>query len=116
MIGSRFGQINMPGIGQGTGSRRDEGTGAGRSEGGAVNAGLFADGAGFAAFTLPAGGAASGQLSGNIGPIGLSARGDYGQGSWRWNQHNLANQLEAIKVLSCIQCFYWLLYLLIVEE
>ena len=121
MIGSRFGQINMPAFGQGTATRRDEGvatgpghlpegSGAGRSEGGAGNAGSFAGGAGSAAFPLPVGVASAGHLSGNIGPAGLSASGDYGQGSGRWNQHNLANQLETIKVLILFKCFYRPLY------
>ena len=110
MIGSRFGQFNMPAFGQGTVTRRGEGvatgpghlaegSGAGRPEGGAGNAGSFAGGAGSAAFPLPVGVASAGHLSGNIGPAGLSARGDHGQGSGRWNQHNLVNQLETIKVL-----------------
>ena len=111
MMGSRFGQIRMPAFGQqGAATRRGEGVSTGEGAGGArsgggalgapggggalaVNGGLFTDGAG------AAGVANASYLSGNIGPAGLGARGDHGQGSGRWNQHNLANQLEAIKVL-----------------
>ena len=99
MMGSRFGQISIPAFGQGAATRRDEGVSTGegaggvRSGGGAVNVGLFTDGAG------AAGVANASYLSGNIGSAGLGARGDHGQGFGRWNQHNLANQLEAIKVL-----------------
>ena len=113
MSGSRFGEVNMPAFGQGTEARRDEdvvmgpshlaeGSGAGRSDHG--DAGIFAGGAGSAAFPLPAGVASAGHLSGNIGPAGLSGRGDHGQGSGRWNQHNLTNQLETIKVWILFQC------------
>ena len=104
MMGSRFGQISMPAFGQGAATRRGEGVstgegaGAARSGGGAVN--LFADDAG------AAGVANASYLSGNIGPAGLGARGDHGEGFGRWNQHNLANQLEAIKVLILSSGFY----------
>ena len=54
MMGSRFGQISMPAFGQGAATRggegvsTGEGAGAARSDGGAVNVGLFTDGAGAA--------------------------------------------------------------------
>ena len=107
MMGSRFGQIRMPALAatrRGEGVSTGEGAGGTRSGGGApgapgagagagalaVKGGLFTDGAGAAGVPNAS------YLSGNVG---LGSRGDHGQGSGRWNQHNLANQLEAIKVL-----------------
>ena len=84
--------------------RSAEGAGAGLSGGDADHAGLLPVGAG-PAFSLPAGLANAGHLSGNMGPVGLSARGDHGQWSRRSLQHNLANQLETIKVLIIYLCF-----------
>jgi len=128
MMGSRFGQINMPAFGQGREVRRGqgvettqaqlaEGAGAGPMCGGAGHAGHLTDGAGHAghltggaghsghltggagpAFPLHAGVAHAGHQSVNMGPAaGWSARGEPGQGSGRWHQQNLANELESMR-------------------
>merc|ERR1719193_2824592 len=118
-MGSRFGQINMPAFGQGREVRRGqgveaaghaqltEGAGAGPMCGGAGHAGHLTDGAGHSghltggagpAFPLHAGVAHAGHQSVNMGPAaGWSARGEPGQGSGRWHQQNLANELESMR-------------------
>ena len=113
-----FGQINMPAFGQGREVRRGqgvetspaqlaEGAGAGPMVGGAGHAGPMGGGAGHAghliggagpALPLHAGVANAGHHSVNMGPAaGWSARADPGQGSGRWHQQNLANELESIR-------------------
>ena len=118
MMGSRLGPINMPAFGQGREVRRGqgvetshaqlaEGAGAGSMVGGAGHAGPMGGGAGHAghliggagpALPLHAGVANAGHHSVNMGPAaGWSARADPGQGSGRWHQQNLANELESMR-------------------
>ena len=118
MMGSRFGQINMPAFGLGREVRRGqgvetshaqlaEGAGAGPMVGGAGHAGPMGGGAGHAghliggagpALPLHAGVANAGHQSVNMGPAaGLSTRGNHGQGSGGWRQQNLANELESMR-------------------
>jgi len=84
-----------------------EGAGAGPMVGGAGHAGPMGGGAGHAghliggagpALPLHAGVANAGHHSVNMGPAaGWSARADPGQGSGRWHQQNLANELESMR-------------------
>jgi len=84
-----------------------EGAGAGPMVGGAGHAGPMGGGPGHAghliggagpALPLHAGVANAGHHSVNMGPAaGWSARADPGQGSGRWHQQNLANELESMR-------------------
>ena len=70
---------------------------AGQLTGSEGHAGHFTGGAG-PAFSLHAGVANAGHHSVNMGPAaGWSARADPGQGSGRWHQQNLANELESMR-------------------